>query len=165
METHRLARGFLAVLVACSELAVAPRAAYALAQRTFVASNGNDANACSLAAPCRGFARAITQTSANGEIIVLDSAGYGAVTIDRSVTITAPAGVYAGISVFTGAGITVATPGAAVTLRGLTINGQGGATEFSSRWADRCSSSAPSSRTWWVPVSTHASAHGSCFGT
>ena len=48
------------------------------AQRTFVASTGNDANPCSIAAPCRGFARAITQTSAGGEVIVLDSAGYGA---------------------------------------------------------------------------------------
>ncbi len=98
------------------------------APRTFVASNGSDANPCSLPSPCRGFARALTQTTANGEIIVLDSAGYGTVTIDRSVTITAPPGVYAGISVFTGVGITVATPGAAVTLRGLTINGQGGTT-------------------------------------
>ena len=44
------------------------------AQRTFVASTGNDASACSIAAPCRGFARAITQTSAAGEVIVLDSA-------------------------------------------------------------------------------------------
>ena len=126
METHRLARGFLAVLVACSGLAVAPRAACALAQRTFVASNGNDANACSLAAPCRGFARAITQTADKGEIIVLDSAGYGAVTIDKSVSIIAPSGIYAGISVFTGSGVTVATSGVKVLLRGLTINGQGG---------------------------------------
>jgi hypothetical protein len=72
----------------------------ATTQRTFVASTGNDANACSIAAPCGGFARAITQTSAGGEVIVLDSAGYGVVTITQSVSIIASTEVYAGISVF-----------------------------------------------------------------
>ncbi len=98
------------------------------AQRTFVASTGNDANPCSIAAPCRNFARAIMQTSTGGEVIVLDSAGYGAVTITQSITINAPTGIYAGISVFSGDGITI-NAGATdtVVLRGLTINGQGGA--------------------------------------
>jgi hypothetical protein len=97
------------------------------AQRTFVASYGNDLDACTIAAPCRGFARALTQTDAKGEIIVLDSAGYGRVTIDRSVAITAPSGVYAGISVFAGTnGVDVAGANIVVALRGLTINGQGG---------------------------------------
>jgi hypothetical protein len=58
---------------------------------------------------------------------VLDSAGYGNVTITKSVTIEAPAGVYAGISVFTGTdGITVAAPSGTVVLRGLKVTGQGG---------------------------------------
>jgi hypothetical protein len=102
--------------------------AVAKAQRTFVASNGNDLNSCSLTQPCRGFARAITQTSPGGEVIVLDSAGYGMVTITQSVSIITPTGVYAGISVLTGFdGVTVAA-GATdkVALRGLTINGLGG---------------------------------------
>jgi len=64
--------------------------AAATAQRTFVASTGNDAAPCSLAQPCRGFARAITQTNAGGEVIVLDSAGYGPVTITKSVSLIAP---------------------------------------------------------------------------
>ncbi len=98
-------------------------------QRTFVASNGNDANSCSLVAPCRSFTRALTQTSPKGEIVVLDSAGYGPVTIAQSVSILAPAGIYAGISVSTGDGVTI-NAGVAdrVVLRGLTINGQGGST-------------------------------------
>ena len=100
--------------------------AAATAQRTFVASTGNDAAACSLAQPCRGFARAIAQTSAGGEVIVLDSAGYGPVTITKSVSLIAPAGLHAGITVFSGDGITVDAPGATVVLRGLSINGQGG---------------------------------------
>ena len=100
--------------------------ATAVAQRTFVASYGNDANACSIGAPCRGFAAALAQTAANGEVIVLDSAGYGPATVTQGVSIEAPTGVYAGISVFTGDGLTINAPGAKVILRGLTINNQGG---------------------------------------
>ncbi len=97
------------------------------AQRTFVASYGNDANVCSLVAPCRTFAAAITQTDPNGELIVLDSAGYGRVTIDKSLTITVPPGVYGGLSVFSATnGVDIATAGVDVVLRGVTINGQGG---------------------------------------
>ncbi len=97
------------------------------AQRTFVSTSGNDLNACSLAAPCRAFARAITQTDPAGEIIVLDSGGYGAVVVDKNVSIVSPAGVYAGISVFAGEdGVLVSAPATKVVLRGLSINGQGG---------------------------------------
>jgi len=97
------------------------------AQRTFVSGTGVDTNDCALPRPCRGFATAMAHTDANGEIVVLDSAGYGTVVIDKSVSIVAPPGVYAGISVFSGAGIMV-NPGIGgkVVLRGLTINGQGG---------------------------------------
>jgi hypothetical protein len=95
-------------------------------QRTFVASHGNDASACSLAQPCRSFGAAVAKTSAGGEVIVLDSAGYGPVTIAQSISIIAPAGVYAGVTVASGSGITVDGSGIVVVLRGLTINGQGG---------------------------------------
>jgi hypothetical protein len=61
-----------------------------------------------------------------GEIIVLDSGGYGPVTLVQSITISAPAGIYAGISVFTGDGVTINGSNIVVALRGLTINGQGG---------------------------------------
>jgi hypothetical protein len=101
--------------------------ASAAAQRTFVAVTGNDADTCAVAAPCRSFAAAIAQTAPGGEVIVLESGAYGRVTITQPVTIEAPAGVYAGISVFAGTnGIDVSAPGAIVTLRGLSINGQGG---------------------------------------
>ena len=96
------------------------------AQRTFVSGFGSDADSCALSAPCRGFATALINTDPNGEIIVLDSAGYGPVTIDKSVSIVAPDGVYAGISVFSGDGVIVSGSGIDVVLRGLTINGQGG---------------------------------------
>ena len=99
---------------------------HATAQRTFVSTAGVDNPACSLVAPCRAFAAAITATSPGGEVIALDSGGYGPVTITKSVSIIAPAGVYAGISVFSGNGVTVNGSAIAVVLRGLTINGQGG---------------------------------------
>lgn len=97
--------------------------ALASAQRTFVASTGNDANAtnnCSIMFPCRSFAAAMAQTQDGGEIVVLDSAGYATVTIDRSVSIVAPHGVYAGITAFSGNAVT--STGLRVALRGLTLN-------------------------------------------
>ncbi len=108
-------------------LGALPLAAHAaLPQRTFVASNGADTNPCSLAAPCRSFGTAVAAVADHGEVIVLDSAGYGAVTITKSVSIIASPGVYAGISVFSGTGITVDGSGTLVVLRGLSINNQGG---------------------------------------
>jgi hypothetical protein len=118
-------RLFRLVLVAA--LAVVSTSAFATAQRTFVASTGNDANPCTLPLPCRQFAAAVAKTAVGGEVIVLDSAGYGPVTITQSVSLIAPVGVYAGISVFTGDGVTINGPGIIVILRGLAINGQGGA--------------------------------------
>jgi len=88
-------------LIALSGM-LAAGAAQATATRTFVSVGGSDANACSVAAPCRTFARAAAATSSNGEIVVLDSGGYGPVTITQSLAITAPPGIYAGISVPSG---------------------------------------------------------------
>lgn len=107
-----------------------PPAAQGSAQRTFVASYGLDANPCSVSAPCRSFTQAATQTNAGGEIIVLDSAGYGPVSITQSLSIIAPPGVYAGISVFSGNGVTISGASIRVVLRGLSINGQAGAAAY-----------------------------------
>jgi hypothetical protein len=102
----------------------------AAAQRTFVASYGLTANTafdCSIAKPCRAFNEAIGVTSPKGEVIVLDSAGYGPVTVTKAVSLVAPSGIYAGISVSSGDGVTVnAGASDVVVLRGLSINGQGG---------------------------------------
>lgn len=118
-RTCALAMVPLALLVAATTDAGA-----CCSQRAFVSSHGSDANVCSLALPCRGFAAAIAQTISGGEVVVLDSAGYGAVTINQSVTISAPTGVYAGISVLNGqTGVIVNGAGSNVVLHGLTING------------------------------------------
>src|SRR5688572_13830433 len=95
--------------------------------RTFVSAEvGLDANSCLPTAPCRTFPRALSQTAAAGEIIVLDSGGYGAsLSIAQPVAIETPDGVYAGMSVLSGNGITINTAGA-VRLRGLTLNSVAG---------------------------------------
>lgn len=124
----RFGRG-LAQLALALAVALPAAGAHAIAQRTFVSPNGADVNTaanCALAAPCRSFGAAITVTNANGEIIVLDSAGYGTVVITKSVSIISPPGIYAGVSVLAGEGIVMNTAGIEVTLKGLTINGQGG---------------------------------------
>src|SRR2546428_12732805 len=95
--------------------------------RTFVASFGNDANDCSRATPCRSFSGAIVKTNAGGEIIVLDSAGYGAsLNITQAISVTAPTGIYGGMTPTSGPAITINAPGAAVVLPGLYLNSIGG---------------------------------------
>ena len=122
MATHTLRDGF----VACALLALlAANAHGALVPRTFVRSTGFDTDPCSLAQPCRSFAAAMANTAPDGEVIVLDSAGYGPVVISQHVSIIAPPGIYAGISV-PGPAAGIAIAGARVVLEGLTINGTGG---------------------------------------
>jgi hypothetical protein len=109
-------------------------------QRTFVASFGNDANTatnCGFANPCRGFSAAQTVTDSTGEIVALDAAGYGPITITKSITITANPGFYAGISASTGNAVTIATAGVSVVLRGLNLNGIGAAAGVNMTNGDR----------------------------
>jgi len=61
--------------------------ALAQATRTWVSGVGDDVNPCSRTAPCKTFAGAISKTAVNGEINCLDPAGYGSVTITKSITI------------------------------------------------------------------------------
>ena len=99
-------------------------------QRVFVSSVGNDANTannCTFTNPCRGFTAAMSVVDDGGEVVALDAAGYGVVTITKGVTIVANPGFYAGITAGAGNAITVNAPGKNVLLRGLNINGIGGA--------------------------------------
>jgi len=118
------------LLTACAALLLALLASAATAaQRTFVSVAGSDSNVasnCSNAHPCRGLAAAMGATDTDGEIIVQDSGGYGPITITKSISIVAPPGIYAGISVAVGSGVVINAPGADILLRGLSINGIGG---------------------------------------
>lgn len=112
-------------ILAVALLAVAS-SAHALNSRSFVASFGNDSSSCQLLTPCRSFAIAIAATVTGGEVIVLDSAGYGPVSVGKAISIIAPPGVHAGISVTSGNGIDIGAGAGDVVLRGLTITGVGG---------------------------------------
>src|SRR6266550_1628361 len=102
---------------------------FAASQRSFVSGIGVDTNPCSRTAPCRSFATAMLATSPNGEIVVLDSAGYGTLMITQAVAVVSPLGVHAGISAFSGDAVTVtAAFGDVVVLRNLYINSQGAST-------------------------------------
>ena len=111
-------------LVALFVLAVP---AFALNNRSAVSVNGSDLNPCTVASPCRSFGAAIAQTNTGGEIIALDSAGYGPFTIPGTFTVSGAPGVHAAITVTAGNGITISgTPSDRVTLRNLVIIGGGG---------------------------------------
>ena len=125
MIKQRLVHVAMPVALVCSLFAAS--SALAVIQRTFVKSAGSSNRVQPSYRPCRTFVAAVSQTAVGGEVIVLDSAGYGPVTLTQSVSIISPTGVYAGISVPVGqSGVTINSSSAVVVLRGLTINGQGG---------------------------------------
>ena len=131
---NRLLFALLAAAFACS-LFIEP--AQAQRARTFVASYGNDSNPCTFGSPCRTFQQAVNVVAAGGEVTAIDSAGYGPISINQSVTITSPPGVEAGIVPTSGnPAILITTAGISfdppipniVQLRGLTLDGTGGGT-------------------------------------
>lgn len=104
---------------------VSAPAMYAQATRTWVSGVGDDANPCSRTAPCKTFAGAISKTAAAGEINIIDPAGYGGVTITKSITING-GGSFASILV-SGTNGVIVNVGASdiVTIRNVSINGAG----------------------------------------
>ena len=116
----KMPRGIVILLL----LTALPAAAV---QRTFVSSTGSDANTCLRDQPCRNFAAAIAQTSPGGEVVVLDSAGYGPIpSIPRSISIIAPLGVHAAITATSTPAIHIDSAGASIVLRNLYLTGLGG---------------------------------------
>lgn len=104
--------------------------AQAQATRTWVSGTGDDVNPCSRTAPCKTFAGAISKTSINGEIDALDPAGYGTITITKSITLDGT-GTLASILASGTTGITVNItsttddPLRTVSIRGIAISGTG----------------------------------------
>src|SRR3954465_1560536 len=115
-------------LFAVVTLALSAAAAiHAAPTKIFVASYGNDANSGTPASPKRGFQAAHDSVAADGQIVVLDTAGYGALNIPKSVAVTRPPGVNGFVTAPSGgSGITI-NAGATdkVALRGLIIEGPG----------------------------------------
>jgi hypothetical protein len=140
-------------------------------QRTFVsAQQGNDANVaadppCSTTLPCRQFNVAIGAVLAGGEVVALDTGGYGPVTVTKSVALVAPTGIYASIRAQAAgsSAITVSAAGTdTVVLRGLTLVGVGGqtginVTSVASLHVEGCVISGFSSRGIFVNLSADGS--------
>src|SRR4029079_10975769 len=55
--------------------------------RTYVSGSGSDNNPCTLLQPCNTLQGALAKTAPGGQINTLDSANYGYVTIDKTVSI------------------------------------------------------------------------------
>ena len=91
----------------------------------YISITGNNAAPCTLAAPCRTLQRGINTTPVGGELRILDSGSFGTnATVNRSMTITGN-----GNTVLLNTPLTINAEGAVVALRGLTLDGQGAATD------------------------------------
>ena len=95
--------------------------------RVFVSVAGNDSNPCTAGSPCKTFQHAHDVVLAGGEISVLDTGGYGILTITKAVSIVA-VGVQASIATTSGNTGIIINAGSTdnVSLRGLTLDGAGG---------------------------------------
>jgi hypothetical protein len=126
MRVTKSPKTILSVMVMSFVLA---SAAHAASSRTYVSNSGSDSNTssnCGHPAPCGTLAAAYSVTTAGGEIVALDVAGYGPLTITGSVAITAVEGALVNVTTGT-TGITV-TAGATdvITLRNLQVSGAAG---------------------------------------
>ena len=103
------------------------RVLHAQAAKIFEASFGNDANDGSRGSPKRNFQPAHDAVAAGGQIVVLDTAGYGALAITKSVAVTVPPGVNGFVSVSGNADAITVNAGTSdvVSLRGLILEGGG----------------------------------------
>jgi len=92
--------------------------------QTWVSASGSDSGSCTVTAPCKTFAYAVTQTPVWGQLGVLTRGDYGPVTITQSITIDG-GGLAANVAT-TGSAITVqVASGSVVQLHNLSIHGNG----------------------------------------
>jgi hypothetical protein len=128
-RSGRLIARVIIALLATGFVAISDAQAQSI--RIFVASYGNDANDGSRGSPKRNFQAAHDAVAAGGEVVVLDTAGYGTLTISKSITFTVPPGVNGLVTVNAPLvdfvyGITInAAASDTVALRGLAVVGPG----------------------------------------
>jgi hypothetical protein len=100
--------------------------------QSWVSGVGSDTNACTRTAPCLTFAGALSKTAAGGEIDCLDPGNFGAVTINKAITLDC-SGAFGSVGVSGTNGINVtAGAGDKVILRGLSIGGGVNGIDFTS---------------------------------
>lgn len=121
----------LSILFSAGILLGAGADAQAQSNRVFASARaGNDLNFCNnINTPCQTLQGAVNQVAAGGSVIVLDTGGYGPVTIGKSLTIDSPPGIVAFIHPPAGNAVNVSAGASdSVVLRGLSLNvgaGQG----------------------------------------
>ncbi len=121
MRRHRSFTLALALILVALAL---PSSAFGQATRTWVSGVGDDANPCSRTAPCKTLAGAMSKTAAGGQISGIDGGGFGAVTINKSLTIDLRRIWEPGVLTNVSNGITVnAAATDRVKIMGLNING------------------------------------------
>ena len=117
MNKHRGDRATLLVFI-IAILMLIPNLAHAQAAR-FVASNGNDGNACTRGAPCRTLQRGVDSAPPAAVVQVLDSGVYGqSLAISKSVTVLA-----SGVAATVGR-VAIQGDAGRVKLHGLHITGR-----------------------------------------
>jgi hypothetical protein len=129
MSASSTIRSTFAVLA----MLLATASAHAQLFRAYVASDGNDANPCTLPQPCRLLPAALNAVASGGEIWMLDSANFNAssVSVSKSVTILAVPGALGSLVDNVGPALSIAGTGVKVALRNLVIVPLPGATAAS----------------------------------
>jgi hypothetical protein len=104
--------------------------AHAQLFRAYLSGAGNDANPCTLPAPCRLLPAALNAVASGGEIWMLDSANFntGTVNINKSVSILAVSGVVGSlVALNAGPAIAITTDSLDVALRNVVVGRVAGA--------------------------------------
>ena len=115
---------FRLALASAALLAFLPCATLAQLPKIFVASFGNDASDGTRNSPKRNFQAAHNAVAAGGQIVVLDTAGYGSLNITKSLAVTVPPGVNGFITGGAGGAAAIfidAGSSGVVSLRGLIV--------------------------------------------
>jgi hypothetical protein len=111
------------ILASLATMLLLSTPAQALVFRAYVASDGSDANPCTLPQPCRLLPAALTAVADGGEIWMLDSANYntGTVVVAKSVSILAVPGAIGSMVAAGGPAISIAATGLTVALRNVVV--------------------------------------------
>src|SRR4051794_5450669 len=89
IPTHMKSRPHSLLIPALFLLILFPAASvHAQPIKIFVASYGSDTNDGSRGSPKRSFQAAHDAAAAGGQIVALDTAGYGALSISKSISVT-----------------------------------------------------------------------------
>jgi hypothetical protein len=160
MRTRALLRLFLALASGVAMLAATGASAGNF--RSYLSVNGNDANPCTLPAPCRLLPAALAAANDGGEIWMLDSANFntGTVGINKSVTILAVPGAMGSIVANAADAISINAAGVKVTLRNVAILNLSGTTNKGVSFVQGASLTVEGSEIYGLNTGVAASAAG-----